>query len=55
MTDANETEKHQHDAAAERAESEAERRLRDELAPEEEELEGWLPEATPTDGPAPAP
>jgi len=25
------------------------------LAPEEEELEGWLPEAEPTDGPAPAP
>lgn len=27
----------------------------DELAPEESELEGWLPEATPTEGPAPAP
>lgn len=26
-----------------------------ELAPEEELLEGWLPEAEPTDGPAPAP
>jgi hypothetical protein len=25
------------------------------LAPEEELLEGWLPEAEPTDGPAPAP
>ena len=27
----------------------------DALAPEESELKGWLPEATPTDGPAPAP
>lgn len=27
----------------------------DQLAPEEELLEGWLPEAEPTDGPAPAP
>jgi len=27
----------------------------DDLAPEEEELKGWLPEAEPTDGPAPAP
>lgn len=26
-----------------------------ELAPEEELLEGWLPEAEPTDGSAPAP
>ncbi|MEJ3404683.1 hypothetical protein WDJ51_08065 [Rathayibacter sp. YIM 133350] len=25
------------------------------LAPEEEQLEGWLPEATPTEGGAPAP
>jgi hypothetical protein len=25
------------------------------LAPEEELLEGWLPDAEPTDGPAPAP
>ncbi|WP_164863572.1 hypothetical protein [Agromyces sp. LHK192] len=25
------------------------------VAPEEELLEGWLPEAEPTDGPAPAP
>ncbi|WP_308799264.1 hypothetical protein [Agromyces silvae] len=33
----------------------AERREEDELAPEEELLKGWLPEATPTDGPAPAP
>jgi hypothetical protein len=30
-------------------------RVEAELAPEEELLEGWLPEATPTDGPAPAP
>ncbi|HEY1106577.1 hypothetical protein MUN74_15245 [Agromyces endophyticus] len=30
-------------------------RLDDELAPEESILEGWLPRATPTDGPAPAP
>lgn len=32
-----------------------EQRVDDELAPEEELLEGWLPDATPTDGPAPAP
>jgi hypothetical protein len=31
------------------------RREDDELAPEEELLEGWLPEAEPTEGPAPAP
>ena len=30
-------------------------RVDDEVAPEEELLEGWLPDATPTDGPAPAP
>jgi hypothetical protein len=33
----------------------ADEREVDELAPEEELLEGWLPEAEPTDGPAPAP
>jgi hypothetical protein len=27
----------------------------DELAPEERELKGWLPEPTPTEGTAPAP
>lgn len=32
-----------------------ERRLENELAPEEQLLEGWLPRPTPTDGPAPAP
>ena len=32
-----------------------EQRVDDEVAPEEELLEGWLPDATPTDGPAPAP
>jgi hypothetical protein len=31
------------------------KRADDEVAPEEELLEGWLPDATPTDGPAPAP
>ena len=30
-------------------------RVDDEVAPEEVLLEGWLPDATPTDGPAPAP
>jgi hypothetical protein len=33
----------------------AEQRVDDEVAPEEELLKGWLPDATPTDGPAPAP
>ena len=33
----------------------AEERVEDEVAPEEELLEGWLPDATPTEGPAPAP
>ena len=43
-------------AADERAADErAAERVEAELAPEEELLEGWLPEATPTDGPAPAP
>ena len=37
------------------AERDAEARVDDEVAPEEEFLEGWLPDATPTDGPAPAP
>ena len=37
------------------AERDAETRVDDEVAPEEELLEGWLPEATPTDGSAPAP
>jgi hypothetical protein len=37
------------------AERDAEPRVGDEVAPEEELLEGWLPDATPTDGPAPAP
>ena len=32
-----------------------EKRVDDEVAPEEKLLEGWLPDATPTDGPAPAP
>jgi len=36
------------------AERDAETRVEDEVAPEEELLEGWLPDATPTDGPAPA-
>jgi hypothetical protein len=36
-------------------ERDAEQREEDEAAPEEELLEGWLPDATPTDGPAPAP
>ena len=31
------------------------KRVDDEVAPEEELLEGWLPDATPTVGPAPAP
>ncbi|MFB9642015.1 hypothetical protein [Agromyces lapidis] len=31
------------------------RRVENELAPEEQLLEGWLPRPTPTDGPAPAP
>jgi hypothetical protein len=31
------------------------KRVDDEVAPEEELLEGWLPDATPTDGTAPAP
>ncbi|MFF2271123.1 hypothetical protein ACFVTX_02555 [Agromyces sp. NPDC058136] len=35
--------------------AERERRLENELAPEEQLLEGWLPRPTPTDGPAPAP
>jgi len=33
----------------------AERREEEELAPEERLLKGWLPDATPTEGPAPAP
>ncbi len=37
------------------AERDADARVDDEVAPEEELLEGWLPDATPTDGPAPAP
>lgn len=37
------------------AEPDAVARVEDEVAPEEELLEGWLPDATPTDGPAPAP
>ncbi|WP_255356112.1 hypothetical protein [Agromyces sp. Root81] len=32
-----------------------EKRIENELAPEELLLEGWLPRPTPTDGPAPAP
>jgi hypothetical protein len=32
-----------------------EQRVDDQVAPEEEQLEGWLPEATPTEGTAPAP
>jgi hypothetical protein len=31
------------------------KRVDDEVAPEEELLEGWLPDASPTEGPAPAP
>jgi len=31
------------------------KRVDDEVAPEAELLEGWLPDATPTAGPAPAP
>jgi hypothetical protein len=38
--------------AADKAEA---RRIENELAPEEQLLEGWLPRPTPTDGPAPAP
>lgn len=49
MTD--QTPNHQSDAD----EAARDRREEDELAPEEELLEGWLPDATPTDGPAPAP
>ncbi|BDZ63443.1 hypothetical protein [Agromyces mangrovi Wang et al. 2018] len=46
----------QRDAEARAAhEREVEERLTDELAPEEQLLKGWLPEASPTDGPAPAP
>ena len=37
------------------ADERAAERVEAELAPEEELLEGWLPDATPTDGPAPAP
>lgn len=37
------------------ADRDADERVDDEAAPEEELLEGWLPDATPTDGPAPAP
>jgi len=37
------------------AERDAETRVEVEVAREEELLEGWLPDATPTDGPAPAP
>ena len=37
------------------ADRDADERADDEVAPEEELLEGWLPDATPTDGPAPAP
>ena len=37
------------------ADRDADERVDDEVAPEEELLEGWLPDATPTDGPAPAP
>jgi len=37
------------------ADDELDRRAEDELAPEEELLRDWLPDAEPTDGPAPAP
>lgn len=37
------------------ADRDADERVDDEVAPEEELLEGWLPDATPTDGSAPAP
>ncbi len=43
------------DPTAVPADDEAERRTDDEVAPEEEQLEGVLPEPTPTEGPAPAP
>ncbi|WP_350349470.1 hypothetical protein ABIQ69_06015 [Agromyces sp. G08B096] len=38
-----------------RDDAERERREETELAPEEGLLDGWLPEPSPTDGPAPAP
>lgn len=50
MTD--QTPNHQPSDADEAA---RERREDEELAPEETLLEGWLPEAEPTEGPAPAP
>ena len=37
------------------AERAAAARVDDEVAPEAALLAGWLPDATPTDGPAPAP
>ncbi|MGW9631047.1 hypothetical protein ACWGST_10115 [Agromyces sp. NPDC055520] len=37
------------------ADAAEERRIENELAPEEGLLEGWLPRPTPTEGPAPAP
>ncbi|MFK4728080.1 hypothetical protein ROT00_00160 [Agromyces mediolanus] len=43
------------DATPTPSDAERERRIEDELAPEEQLLKGWLPEPTPTDGPAPAP
>ena len=46
------TPKHKPSEADEAA---AARREEEELAPEEKLLKGWLPEPTPTDGPAPAP
>lgn len=44
-----------HNEPAETDDAARDRREDDELAPEEELLEGWLPEAEPTEGPAPAP
>ncbi|QTX04235.1 hypothetical protein [Agromyces archimandritae] len=38
-----------------KARLERERKSQSDLAPEEESLKDWLPRATPTDGPAPAP
>jgi hypothetical protein len=43
------------DAKRDDAKRDDAKRVDDETAPEEELLDGWLPDATPTDGSAPAP
>jgi hypothetical protein len=58
MTDASAIPADDADDAAERQVDDGaadEHEVDDELATEEELLGGWLPEAEPTDGPAPAP